>query len=248
MDGSGWPDNLSERSKKFLGRYGRRVDSTSDVMSRAPGWALDALNKFESEYGGIAFPVLGGELQGWLRLGVRSGRVWRASSDEWIFNCAEPQFLQCGLVCRMDGYFGVSWSGEFLPWHASVRQLIEASAIWSGLVGWTQVAYCEGNPEHVVSVLGGLRGVSVASSAQTAWWLGDGLAVYSEPYLTYAQNRVRRVRVLAADRLDGQEIRQLISAGERESGYSFREYLKAEAIEEPSKSPFSRLKTLIQPA
>jgi hypothetical protein len=209
----------------------------SDVVAHAPAWAKDVLFEYEAKYGGTAFPVLGGELQGWLRLGVQSGKVWESSRDEWIFSCAQPQFVQCAIVCRMDGYLGVSWSGEFLPWHASVRQLIEAGAIWSHFEGWRRAAYCEGSPESVVSALGELRKISTASSAETAWWRGEGIAVYSEPYLTYAGQGIRRVHVLVADHSSTQRVRQVVFDKQRSGRYRFVEQIEG-VIEGPSEYPF----------
>lgn len=237
MDTSSWPEGISLQSRVFLDRFGRHASRRTDVGAHAPVWAKDTLLEYEAKYGGTAFPILGGELQGWLRLGVQSGKIWESSPDEWIFGCAEQQFIQCAIVRRMDGYLGVSWSGEFLPWHAGVRQLIEVGAIWSHVVGWRRAAYCEGSPEGVISTLGELRKVSTASSAETAWWRGDGVAVYSEPYLTYARQGIRRVHVLVADHSHAQTVRQVVSDKQQSGRYRFVEQVEG-MVEGPGEYPF----------
>lgn len=237
MSKRGMPDGLSVRAQQFLLRWrgvGHRVVGS---FPDTPEWAQDVVQSYAREFGGLVFPILGGELEGWIRLGVRSGKVWAASPTEWVFTCAEPEFVQCGLVRRLDGYFGVSWSGEFLPWHSDIRRLIESSAIWEELVGWSRVALLEGKPSDVVSSLGSLAVAPESASAETSWWMGDEVAVYAEPYLTYLPEGVSRIHVMAAGERPGYEVRKAL---EKTTARRFRELtlLGADSIGEPGACPF----------
>ncbi|GHC78888.1 hypothetical protein GCM10007079_16540 [Nocardiopsis terrae] len=194
------------------------------------------LASHERDFGGIAFPILGGELQGWVRLGVKSGRVRTTGSGERIFNFADPQFVQCGLVCRMDGRFGVSWGSEFLPWHADVYRLIESSAVWASLAGWKRSALCDGDPSVVLGSFLGSRDEESASP-ESYWFLGADVAVYVEPHLTYLPEGSSRIHVLTSNwesNLNARKIlEELDSGGER---FLVR-YLDS-IVERPGECPF----------
>lgn len=207
----------------------------------APDYVRDAILYHEQEFGGISLPVQGGELQGWMRLGVKSGKSWRSDAGEWIFNFAEPQFVQCGLVCRVDGYFGVSWSGEFLPWHADVCHLIESSAIWADLVGWRRSALCDGNPSDVLAALDDLNGLSeveFASSRETSWWLGGDVAVHIEPHLTYLPEGSSRIHVMTSDSEVDRRVKRALEAA-RKSGTDLIVRPQEGLVAAPEKCPFS---------
>ena len=185
-------DGLSSRAQKFVIEKCLRVPlgSSAPLLSAPDSFGPDILD-FQNSYGGVILPVLGGELRGWVRLGVRTGKVSVTPEGERIYNCAQPQFAQCGLYCREDGWFGVSWSGEFLPWHSSISQLIESAAVWSSLHGWTVWSLTGEDPERIAAEVEGVDLDSVASCSVTRWWIGENIAVYSEPYLTYSGTRVR---------------------------------------------------------
>ncbi len=209
---------LTPRARAFLDTWGRRSPRIAPVVaSGSPEWARQVVLAHEEEFGGLLFPVLGGELSGWIRLGTRTSRIRTSSAGELIFNFAEPQFVQCGLVCRVDGYFGVSWSEEFLPWHADARRLIESSAMWAGLVGWRTSALCDGKPDDALAVLRGLHPEECGSSRETAWWRGDDIAVHVEPHLTYLPEGSSRVHVLTsgseADRRVKRALEEAAKAG-----------------------------------
>ncbi|MES0837786.1 hypothetical protein [Nocardiopsis tropica] len=196
------------------------------------------LYSHERNFGGMVFPILGGELQGWIRLGVKSGKVRTTGAGERIFNFADPQFVQCGLVCRMDGYFGVSWTDEFLPWHADVYRLIESSAVWSNFLGWRKSALCDGDPRAVLRVFRDIYEEECTSSRETSWWLGDGIAIYFEPHLSYFPEKSFRIHVLALDRESDLRVKRVLGkAGEREGGLFVR-YLGG-VVGGPGECPFS---------
>ncbi|MEW2505941.1 hypothetical protein AB0878_36310 [Amycolatopsis sp. NPDC047767] len=233
---------MTPKARDFLNFWGKRILRPVPVISfDAPDYVRDAVLSQEQEFGGISFPVQGGELQGWIRLGVKSGKPWRTSADEWIFNFAEPQFVQCGLVCRVDGYFGVSWSGEFLPWHADVCRLIESSAIWADLIGWRKSALCDGIPRDVLNTLSDLNGLSEAESAssrEASWWLGDDTAVYIEPHLTYFPGGSSRIHVMTSDaEVDQRVKRELEAAGK--AGTDLLVRLQEGLVATPEECPFS---------
>ncbi|MFF6986032.1 hypothetical protein [Streptomyces sp. NPDC010273] len=210
------------------------------IPFEVPGYVKNVIISHEEEFGGISFPVQGGELQGWMRLGVKSGKPWRSDSGEWIFNFAEPQFVQCALVCRADGYFGVSWSGEFLPWHGDVCRLIESSAIWADLAGWRRSALCDGNPSDVLDALGGLTELSEvewASSRETSWKLGDGVAVYVEPHLTYLPEGSSRIHLVTSDLKIDQQVKQALQAA-RKPGIDLTMRLQEGIVMAPEECPF----------
>ncbi|MFE4821531.1 hypothetical protein ACFRFU_34830 [Streptomyces sp. NPDC056704] len=198
---------------------------------------IDVVLSHEREFGGISFPILGGELQGWIRLGIKSGKVRPSSAGEWMFNFAEPQFVQCGLVCRVDGYFGVSWSDEFLPWHADVRHLIETSAIWADLAGWRKSALCDGNPSDVLDALKGLSREDCASSRETSWWLGDAVAVYIEPHFTYLPDGSFRIHLMTSDSESDRRVKRTLEEV-RQSGVDLLVRSQNDLVVRPEECPF----------
>lgn len=231
--------DLTPKALNFLNIWGKRFPRPrSTVPFCSPEWVRDVVLSHEREFGGVSFPVLGGELQGWIRLGIKSGKVRSSSSGELIFNFAEPQFVQCGLVCRADGYFGVSWSGEFLPWHADVCRLIESSSVWADLAGWRKSALCEGDPSDVLSAIKDLSKEDRASSRETFWWLGDDVAVYCEPHLTYIPEGSFRIHVLTANwEADWRVKRTLEKVGNPKTNLTTRPSDDLVAV--PEECPFS---------
>lgn len=233
---------LTPKAHCFLDLWGKRVLRPASVIPfGAPRRVRDVILSHEREFGGISFPVQGSELQGWIRLGVKSGKPWQSGAGEWIFNFAEPQFVQCGLVCREDGYFGASWAGEFLPWHADVYRLVESSAIWADLIGWQRSALCDGNASDALETLGDLNGLSkveCASSRETSWWLGRGVAVYVEPHLTYLPDDSSRIHVMTSDsEVDRRVKRALDAAGK--SGIDLTVRSQAGLVAIPEEYPFN---------
>lgn len=232
---------LTPKARGFLDTWGKRISRPVPIIPLdIPGCVRDVILSLEQEFGGISFPVQGGELEGWMRLGVKSGKPWRSGAGEWIFNFAEPQFVQCGLVCRADGYFGVSWSGEFLPWHADVCHLIESSAIWVDLAGWRRSALCNGNPSDVLDALGDMNGLSeteCASSRETSWWLGGNAAVHIEPHLTYLPEGSSRIHVMTSDSEIDQRVKQTLEAA-RKSGIDVIVRSQEGFVAAPEECPF----------
>ncbi|MFI7293181.1 hypothetical protein [Streptomyces sp. NPDC050121] len=241
-------EDLTPRGRRFLDSWGRRAPrGVVDASTELPAELRGVMVSHERRFGGLSFPILGGELEGWIRLGMKTGKARLSSSGAWMFNFAEPQFVQCGLVCREDGHFGVSWSGEFLPWHADVRHLIEASAVWADLIGWQRPALCEGTPQDVPAVLAALADLAAvgelspegpASSELTSWWLGDGVAVYSEPYITYLPEGARRIHVITAAAREGLRIREALQEAEKSATGGLRVRSVDEYVGDPTDYPF----------
>lgn len=235
-------NKLTPKARSFLEVWGKRISRpVPTIPFDAPGYVRDVILSHEQEFGGISFPVQGGELQGWMRLGVKSGKPWQSGGGEWIFNFAEPQFVQCGLVCRADGYFGVSWSGEFLPWHSDVFRLVESSAIWVDLVGWRRLALCDGNPGDVLDALGDLSELSeveCASSRETSWWLSGDVAVHIEPHLTYLPEGSSRIHVMTSDMEVGHRVNRVLESV-RKSGSDLMVRSQDGIVSAPEECPFS---------
>ncbi len=231
-------DGLTPRALEFLTMRGRKfLRSATDLLRHSDESAEAVVLSHEREFGGISFPVLGGELEGWIRLGVKSGKIWLSSAGEQVFNFAEPEFVQCGLLCRVDGYFGVSWSREFLPWHASVRHLIEASAVWGDLTGWRKSALCDGDPAAVLNAVNDLSRDDFASSRETSWWMGGDVAIYLEPHLTYIPKNSFRIHVLASSSESDRRVKKSLGRiGQSRADLSVR--LLDDIVPSPSECPF----------
>ncbi|MEU4800797.1 hypothetical protein [Actinosynnema sp. NPDC023587] len=240
MIGSDLPD-LTPGAHHFLATWGKRlVRPVAVIPSYVPDHVRDAIVSHEQEFGGIAFPVLGGELEGWLECGVKSRKPWRSGAGEWVFHFADPQFVQCALVCRADGCFGVSWSEEFLPWHADARGLIEASALWADLIGWRKSTLRDGDPNEVLNALDGVGSLvkaEYASSRETSWWLGDGVALYVEPYLTHLPEGATRVHVMTSDPEAHQRVMRALEAV-RKPGVDLMAWPVEGCVLAPEECPF----------
>lgn len=198
-------DGLSERAQRFFSanavrEAGTVLDSVADAWGReeAEGASLAVLlDTLNSRYGGLRVPVLGGQLEGMIRLGF-SGRpdsVWEGSGL-LMARFAEHDTAQCALVVASDGRFGCSWAGEFSPLFESLEAMFEDVAVWGSLRGWRYVAEGDFPADEVCRVLGDMESDPVANGWLARWWFGQGLAVSAAAYLNSRRSSHPLVTVL----------------------------------------------------
>lgn len=148
---------------------------------------------------GLVFPIHGGDLRGWCRVGALKPVMMRASNGPSIIKVAEHNDAQCAIVMAIDGRIGVSWSGEFLPRYSHMTHMIESAAVWSMLLGWYHADAVRSEPEKVLRFLPRSRLIAEASGEHIRWWLGEDCVIYSETQLTAGPGTLPTVVVLAQD-------------------------------------------------
>lgn len=209
--------DLSERAQRFFAANRStyapppfRIDASSS-LSKSPdlGEFAAYLEPFNLIYAGLRFPVLGGQLTGEMRLGLQgSNNVWRASSEILLARMAAHDTAQCALVLSADGRFGCSWTGEFTPLFDSIGLMMEDTAVWGGLQGWSYVAFLDVLVEDVLGVLGALSMDPSASGNLSQWWFGEDVAVSVSPYLNPARGDNPCTTILAKSALAVAELRR----------------------------------------
>lgn len=191
--------------------YSDELPTTDRLIYASPDFVKDT-------YGieaGLAMPVFGGDLYGWTRIGPASHGGLVTDDGVPLLSMAEHQDAQCMQVLTLDGRVGVTWPGsDYLARYSHMQHFIEASAAWTSVIGWSYADVIQVNPGLVVRALGDVELVPEASGDLVRWWLGNDVAVYSEPRLTESFERPPHVLVLASSaehaRVVGRELRRAI--------------------------------------
>jgi hypothetical protein len=147
---------------------------------------------------GAVVPVYGGDLYGWCCIGTRRPVARLASDGLTLVKVAEHAEAQCAIVMSADGRIGVSWSGEFLPRYSHMTHFLEATAAWSGVLGWRYADVVQSELEPVFRVIPRCELIPEASGEYVRWWANEEYAVYGEPRLADpAVSPALRVTVMA---------------------------------------------------
>lgn len=162
---------------------------------------VDSANrgKVGSNLRGLVFPMYGGDLRGWCRIGAFNPAVQHASNGPSMIRVAEHSSAQCALVMALDGRVGVSWTGEFLTRYSHLTHVLESAAVWADVLGWQYADAIHSDPEAVLRVLPDARLIAEASGEHVRWWHGDGYAIYSEIQLTASPGSLPMTLILAQD-------------------------------------------------
>ena len=171
------------------------------------------------DWGGVAVPVLGGPLEGSLRLGVCGpDPMWRTEAGEVVFRGAEGDALQCALVIDSQGVGGCSWSGEFSPLFDSCELMFEHGAAWLDVQGWRYASIVGAEPSAVAEQFTDMEIDRVASARLATWWIAPGVRVSSTPYLNPRVSSRPQVIVLVQDKLMVDDVREAVIAAVGPSG------------------------------
>jgi len=198
--GEKW-NHLSERGRLFMDHHTAQamitcpdphsIQDTIDASSLEPSLrkAAHLASQFNAQYEGTAFPVLGGQLEGKIRLGVRgSGWIWRTDDGVVVYRAADHDSAQCAMVLSAEGVFGCSWIGEFTPLFDSLDLLLEHCAAWLEVQGWHHAAVLDTDPATVVSLFPEVTIDNRASGRLAQWWAHADVHIVAAPSLNPRSN------------------------------------------------------------
>lgn len=233
---------LSERARQFIQEHGtgaarasfgmadlglmfptlRRDPHLVAAMDPAFVALLPTVVEFERTYGGLTVPVVGGSLEGEIRLGLHGvDPVWRASDGRLVYRGARHPTAQCTLLFDSNGRFGTAWHDEFNVMLDSVELVLEQAAAWAALHGWSHSAIVTGaEVAEVVRAVGGLSLDGDASGELSQWWSSDDLVAVSSYGLDGRGRAPASIHLVARAAAQAREIRAAITGhGLTVSGY-----------------------------
>lgn len=244
---------LSERATQFVREHGtrdvragfgmadrghmfpalRRDPHLVAAMDPAFAALLPTVVEFERTYGGLTVPVVGGPLEGEIRLGVHGlDPVWRASDGRLVYRGVSHPTAQCTLLFDSDGRFGTAWRDEFNVMLDSVELVLEQAAAWAALHGWSHSAIVTGaEVAEVVRAVGGLSLDGDASGELSQWWSSDDLVAVSSYALNGRGRAPASIHLVARAAAQAREIRAALTHhGYSVSGYFVGRFEKVPQI------------------
>lgn len=233
---------LSERASQFIHEHGTGVGRAGFgmadlglmfptlrrdphlVAAMDPGLValLPTVVDFERTYGDLTIPVVGGPLEGEIRLGVHGlDPVWRASDGRLVYRGARHPTVQCTLLLDADGRFGTAWRDEFNVMLDSVELVLEQAAAWAALHGWSHSAIVTGaEVADVVRAVGGLSLDGDASGELSQWWSSDDFVAVSSYGLNGRGRDPASIHLVARATVQARELRAALThRGFTVSGY-----------------------------
>lgn len=155
-----------------------RAEDSTGTERAVPGEAVEAMVRFEEQYGGLCYPLLGGND---MEYGLFGEATVTWTDRGWVFpGILDGDFTE-GVDVLLDGRTMVTLGGTARVINRSVRQRLESDALLSSLRRWPhttlQVTTEPGQPPAVdVQALPGQ--IEAATGPADSWWFDGETAVH----------------------------------------------------------------------